>query len=81
MAILREEIKGTVIHNIIKSSNITESKYDTADKTMTVKFSSGLEYEYKDVPHEVYVQFRLAESQGKFFSSKISKVYQFKKLQ
>jgi hypothetical protein len=80
MAILREEIKGTVIHNIIKSSNITESKYDTAEKTMTVKFSNGLQYEYKDVPHEVYVQFRMAESQGKFFSSKISKAYQYKKL-
>lgn len=80
MAILKEEIKGTVIHNIIKSSNITESSYDTSNKKMTVKFANGVEYEYKEVPHEVYVQFRLSESQGKFFSSKISKVYEYKKL-
>ena len=80
MAILREEIKGTVIYNVIKSSNITESKYDTEDKTMTVKFSSGLEYEYKDVPHEVYAEFRLSESQGKYFNSKISKGYKYSKL-
>lgn len=80
MAILREEIKGTVIYNIVKSSNIVESKYDTATKTMTVKFNTGQEYEYKDVPHEVYVQFRLAESQGKYFSSQINKKFDFKKL-
>lgn len=80
MGIIREEIKGTVIYNIIKSSNIVESKYDTSNKTMTIKFNNGVEYEYNDVPHEIYVQFRMAESQGKFFSSKISKNYEYKKL-
>lgn len=80
MAIIGEEIKGTVIYNKIKSSNITESTYDTSNKKMTVKFSNGFEYEYDDVPHEVYVQFRKSESQGKFFSSKISKGYKYKKL-
>lgn len=80
MAIIKEEIKGTVIYNIVKSSNIVESKYDTSNKTMTIKFNNGVEYEYNDVPHEIYVQFRMAESQGKFFSSKISKNYEYKKL-
>jgi hypothetical protein len=47
---------------------------------MTVKFNTGQEYEYKDVPHEMYVQFRLAESQGKYFSSQINKKFDFKKL-
>lgn len=80
MAIIKEEIKGTVIYNVIKSSNIVESTYDTSNKTMTIKFNNGIEYEYKEVPHEIYVQFRMAESQGKFFSSKISKNYEYKKL-
>jgi len=80
MAILREEIKGSVIYNIVKSSNIIESAYNVDTKKMTVKFNNGMEYEYNEVPHEMYVQFRLAESQGKFFSSKISKNYEYKKL-
>ena len=36
MAILREEIKGMMIYNVIESSNITESQYDRVfNKTKT----------------------------------------------
>jgi hypothetical protein len=47
---------------------------------MLVEFNNGLKYEYSDVPHQIYTQFRMAESQGKFFSSKIVKTYKHKKL-
>lgn len=80
MSILREEVKGDVIYNIIKSSNIKESVYNMSNSTMTVTFNNGQQYEYKDVPHKVYAQFRLAESQGKFFTTEISKKYEYKKL-
>jgi hypothetical protein len=80
MSILREEIKGDMIYNIIKSSNIKESTYNVSTSTMTVTFNNGLQYEYKDVPHKVYAQFRLSESQGKFFTAEISKKYEHKKL-
>jgi hypothetical protein len=80
MGILREEIKGDMIYNIIKSTNIKESTYNVSTSTMTVTFNNGLQYEYKDVPHKVYAQFRLSESQGKFFTSEISKKYEYKKL-
>ena len=33
-----------------------------------------------NVPHQIYTQFRLSESQGKFFSSKIVKTYKHKKI-
>ncbi len=50
------------------------------DKTMIAEFKNGTRYEYEEVPHNVYAEFRLSESQGKYFNSKISKVYKYKKL-
>ena len=80
MAILKETINGTKIINEIKSSNVKKTEYDTETKKMLVEFNNGHKYEYEGVPHEVYTRFRMAESQGKFFSSKIVKTYKHKKL-
>ncbi len=80
MAILKEEIKGTKILNEIKSSNIKKTEYDTETKNLVVEFNNGLKYEYEDVPHQTYTKFRLAESQGKFFTTDISKVFKYKKI-
>lgn len=80
MGVKHQTIEGTKIINEIDSSNITKTIYDTADKTLIAVFKHGGQYLYEDVPHEVYAEFRLAESQGKYFTSKISKSYKFKKL-
>ena len=80
MAVGRQDNKGTKILNEINSSNIVRTEYDTADKTMIAEFKNGTRYEYEDVPHNIYAEFRLSESQGKYFNSKISKVYKYKKL-
>jgi len=80
MGITKEEIKGTKIICEIKSSNLKKSEYDTETKTLMVEFNNGHKYEYYDVPHQVFVQMRMNESQGKFFSSKISKTYKYKKI-
>jgi hypothetical protein len=80
MAILRETILGTKIINEIQSSNIKKTEYDTESKDLVVEFNNGLKYLYENVPHQIYTQFRLSESQGKFFSSKISKVYKYKRI-
>lgn len=80
MAITREEIKGTKILNEIKSSNIKKTEYDTETKDLVVEFNNGLKYEYKNVPHNLYTQFRKADSQGKFFTTEISKKFTYKKL-
>ena len=80
MAILKEEIKGTKILNEIQSSNIRKSEYDTETKKMIVEFNNGQRYEYDEVPHQLYTSFRTSESQGKFFNSKISKVFKYKKI-
>jgi aspartokinase-like uncharacterized kinase len=80
MAITKEEIKGTKIINEIKSSNIKKTEYDTETKKMLVEFNNGFQYEYDEVPHQVYTKFRKSESQGKFFTTDISKKYKYKKL-
>ena len=80
MAILREEIRGTKIINEIQSSNIKKTEFDTESKELIVEFNNGLRYLYENVPHQVYTQFRMSESQGKFFNSKITKSYQYKRL-
>jgi hypothetical protein len=79
MAILKEEIIGTKIINEIQSSNIKKTEYDTETKNLLVTFNNGAIYEYQEVPHQLYTQFRMSESQGKFFSSKIAKAFKYKK--
>lgn len=80
MGIIKEEIKGTKIINQIQSSNLVETEYDTATKKLVVEFKNGVKYEYEDVPHQLYTSFRSSESQGKFFTSEISKKFKYKKL-
>ena len=72
MGIKREEIKGTVILNEIESATIVRSQYDTESKDMIVEFKNGTKYQYNEVPHQTYTKFRMAESQGKYFSSDIA---------
>lgn len=80
MGIIREIIEGTKIINEIKSSNIKRAEYDTESKKLVVEFNNGLKYEYDDVPHQIYTKFRMSESQGKFFTTDISKKYKYKKV-
>jgi hypothetical protein len=80
MSIIKEEIIGTKILNEIQSSNIVKTEFDTETKLMIVEFKNGFKYQYEGVPHEVYTRFRMSESQGKFFSTDISKKYKFTKL-
>ena len=47
---------------------------------MIAEFKNGVKYEYSDVPHQTYTQFRMAESQGNFFNKNISKAHTYKKL-
>lgn len=80
MAILKETILGTKIINDVQSSNIKRTEYDTETENMVVEFNNGHVYLYEKVPHKIYTQFRLSESQGKFFSLEISKKYKYQKL-
>ena len=80
MAVKREQIIGTKILNEIESSNITRTEYDTETKKLIAEFKNGFKYEYDAVPHKTYTQFRMSESQGKFFNTNISKTFKYKKI-
>ncbi|MDB0072702.1 KTSC domain-containing protein [Porticoccaceae bacterium] len=80
MAIKKEIIEGTKIFNEIDSSNLKKTEYDTATKKVIVEFKNGTRYEYSDVPHKTYTQFRMSESQGKFFNSNIGRTFKYIKL-
>ena len=80
MAVKKEIIDGTKIINEIESTNIVRTEYDTATKKLVTEFKNGTKYEYEDVPHNVYTKFRMSESQGRFFTTDISKKFKYKKL-
>ena len=63
----------------VSSSNISEIGYDPAERTLYVKFRSGAEYRYHEVPQEVYDKLREATSAGKFLYQQVSGVYPFSK--
>lgn len=80
MGIKKEEIKGTKILNEIDSSNLVRTEYDTETRKMVAEFKNGMRYEYDDVPHNIYTRFRMAESQGKYFNTEISKKFKYKRI-
>ena len=80
MGIKKEIIEGTKIICEIESTNLTKTDYDTISKKLIVEFKNGTLYEYEEVPHQLYTQFRMSQSQGSFFSKNIEKNYKFKKL-
>lgn len=80
MAIISEKIEGVVIDVVVNSSNIKTAKYNTESKNLLVEFNNGSLYEYNDVPWEKFTKFRMSESQGKFFSTNISRAYPYKKI-
>ena len=80
MAVKKETIDGTKIINEIESTNIVRTEYDTETKKLIAEFKNGMRYEYDEVPHNVYTKFRMAESQGKYFTTDISKKFKYKKL-
>jgi hypothetical protein len=80
MAVKKETIQGTKIINEIDSSNLVKTEYDVESKKLIAEFKNGAKYEYDEVPHNIYTKFRMAESQGKFFNTEISKTYKYKRV-
>jgi hypothetical protein len=80
MSIKRTTIEGSKIICEIESSNLKTTEYDSDSKKLVVEFKNGIKYEYDEVPHNIYAQFRLSESQGKFFNTQIAKTFKYKKI-
>lgn len=80
MGIISEQISGSTINVEIKSSNLKFASYDTNTKVLTTTFNNGSIYEYYDLPWGIFTKLRVSESQGKFFSTEISRKYKYKKI-
>lgn len=79
MAITSERIEGKLIHVDIKSSNIKSATYNVDTSLLSIVFNNGSIYEYEEVPWEIFVKFRLADSQGSFLNANVKNKYNFKK--
>ena len=64
----------------VVSSQLKEVEYDTETSILTVTFTQGRMYEYKDVPADVFRKLIEAESIGSYFISQIKNKYQFKQI-
>ncbi len=64
----------------LKSTNLKAVEYNKIQKTLIVKFKSGLSYIYFDVPNEIYTNLLNAESKGKYFHTHIKGVYGYSKI-
>tara|TARA_R110000744_G_scaffold169345_3_gene287212 strand:+ start:447 stop:692 length:246 start_codon:yes stop_codon:yes gene_type:complete len=80
MTIKSEKIEGKFIINEYNSTNLGKTKYNTETSELIVEFTKGGSYAYEKVPISIFTKMRIAESQGKYFSKNISKVYKYKKL-
>jgi hypothetical protein len=59
------------------STVIAGFSYDAAAEALTVTFTTGRVYRYRDVPPDVAAAFRLAFSKGRFFNLRIRDRYSF----
>ena len=69
-----------VSYHHVESSNIDQIGYDAESQELRVKFNSGSEYRYSNVPGPVFADFLDADSAGKFFASNIKGQYEYSKV-
>lgn len=64
----------------VESSTIKALGYLSSAKVLEVEFVSGGRYRYFDVPQEVYNQFLLTESKGRYLASHIKNNFEYEKI-
>lgn len=62
------------------SSVVAAIKYDAAASVLRVIFVSGMIYDYKNVPEEIYKAMKTASSKGTFLNTEIKGKYEFEKI-
>jgi hypothetical protein len=63
------------------SSVVSAMKYDRSSHTLRVIYVSGMIYDYKNVPEEVYAAMKIAPSKGTFLNKHIKGKYEFEKVE
>ncbi len=64
----------------VESSNIAQVGYDRETQELRIRFHSGAEYTYANVPGVVFADLVDADSVGKFFNAEIKGKYEYAKV-
>jgi len=62
------------------SSVIAHMSYKPGTATLRIRFVSGMVYDYKKVPPEIYDAMKSSDSRGGFLNKHIKGQYSFKKI-
>jgi hypothetical protein len=65
---------------MVDSSNIEAIGYDTDERELHVRFTSGRTYAYQDVPAEVYAELQQSDSKGSYLNREIRTAYAYREL-
>ncbi len=65
---------------VMPSSVVYRMEYNAATATLRIFFVSGMVYDYKNVPENVYSAMRSSGSKGTFLNKNIKGKYQFEKV-
>jgi len=69
-----------ISYHHVESSNIDQVGYDAESQELRVKFNSGAEYKYSNVPGPVFADFLDADSAGKFLNASIKGQYEYERV-
>ena len=72
--------KGQFDSTIMPSSVVKAMHYDAQTHTLRILYVSGIVYDYKEVPAEVYEAMKNSGSKGIFINAQIKGKYEFKKV-
>ncbi|MDL1976354.1 MAG: KTSC domain-containing protein [Deltaproteobacteria bacterium] len=64
----------------VDSSSVESIGYDEDSSTLQVEFKNGGMYQYFDVPEDVFVGLRDAESVGRYLVTTIKGTYRYSKV-
>lgn len=62
------------------STVVSNMAYDAVTSTLRIKFVSGLVYDYKNVPVEIYQAMKSSGSKGIYLNRYVKGNYTFKKI-
>jgi hypothetical protein len=62
------------------SSVIAAMHYDPTTQTLRVHFVSGLVYDYREVPEEVYKEIKSSRTKGNYLNQKIKGHFPYRKV-
>jgi hypothetical protein len=64
----------------VNSSQINKVGYDEDNNVLVIEFSTGVKYEYYDVPDHIYYDMLNAASIGRYMNQYIRNKFKYKKI-